>query len=47
MRLKVETDSCTEVGVVVLSLCTYRLSQPSVATLCSLFSLKKENIFVF
>lgn len=46
MRLKVETDSCTEVGVVVLSLCTYRLSQPSVATLCSLFSLKRK-IFLF
>lgn len=28
------------------SLCTYRLSQPSVATLCSLFSLKKK-IFLF
>lgn len=28
------------------SLCTYRLSQPSVANLCSLFSLKKK-IFLF
>lgn len=28
------------------SLCTYRLSQPSVATVCSLFSLKKK-IFLF
>lgn len=28
------------------SLCTYRLSQPSVATLCSLFSLKRK-IFLF
>lgn len=41
-----ETDNCTEFGVVVLSLCTYRLSQPSVATLCSLFSLKRK-IFLF
>lgn len=30
------------------SLCTYRLSQPSVATLCSLFSPSlKEKIFLF
>lgn len=41
-----KTDSCAEFGVVVLSLCTYRLSQPSVATLCSLFSLKRK-IFLF
>lgn len=36
----------SEFGVGVLSLCTYRLSQPSVATLCSLFSLKRK-IFLF
>ncbi len=30
------------------SLCTYRLSQPSVATLCSLFSPSlKKKIFLF
>lgn len=41
-----EADSCTGFGVVVLPLCTYRLSQPSVATPCSLFSLKRK-IFLF
>lgn len=41
-----EVDGRPEFGVVVLSLCTYRLSQPSVATLCSLFSLKRK-IFLF
>lgn len=41
-----EVDSCPGFGVMVLSLCTYRLSQPSVATLCSPFSLKRK-IFLF
>lgn len=41
-----EADGRPEFGGVVLSLCTYRLSQPSVATLCSLFSLKRK-IFLF
>lgn len=41
-----EVDSRPGFGVMVLSLCTYRLSQPSVATLCSPFSLKRK-IFLF